>query len=347
MKIKFLLLSLLFIAVLHANAQTKRALVVAIGKYDFNKTKWRPINVDNDVLLIQEALRKQNFRDENMILLKDAAATRDAIGKAMDKLAKNSGPGDVVVIHFSTHGQQLEDDGSDEMDKLDEAIVPYDAVYNSNPVEFQKYAPGYFRDDLFGEKITAIRNSLGSKGDLLVLLDACHSGTGTRGPGTAVVRGANKPMVSNKFDLKKEGTKDEAGVFKESTKVKLNADAATYVVLSGAQAQELNWETIDENRKPVGSLSYAFSKAMSTLEGPTSYRTLFASIENIMREKSPKQKPVLEGDGTDRELFGGNYVKQKAYFTIIAAQSNNAAIEINAGTVSGLTQGSVVSFYPS
>ncbi|MBC7874381.1 MAG: DUF4384 domain-containing protein, partial [Ferruginibacter sp.] len=85
----------------------------------------------------------------------------------------------------------------------------------------------------------------------------------------------------------------------------------------------------------------------STLEGPTSYRTLFASIENIMREKSPKQKPVLEGDGTDRELFGGNYVKQKAYFTIIPAQSNNAAIEINAGTVSGLTQGSVVSFYPS
>jgi hypothetical protein len=330
-----------------AEAQTKRALIVAIGKYDFIKTKWKPINVDNDVVLVQETLKKQNFPAENITVLKDEAATKEAIIKALDQLAQQSGAGDIVVVHFSSHGQQLEDDGNDEMDKLDEVIVPYGAVYTSNPVEFPKYAPGYFRDDLFGEKVTAIRNKLGSKGDLLVLLDACHSGTGTRGPGTAVVRGSNSPMVSEKFDFKKEGIKDEAGVFKESSRIKLNPDAATYVILSGARAQELNWETADENGHPVGSLSYAFSKAMSTLDGKTSYRGLFASIENIMREKSPKQKPVLEGDGTDRELFGGNYVKQKAYFTIIAEQSNNDVIELNAGTVSGLTPGSIVSFYPA
>lgn len=341
----FFLLAAGFFIFVQTEAQTKRALIVAIGKYDAAKTRWPQINVDNDVLLIQEALRKQNFPTENITVLKDAAATKTGIEKALDQLAKNSSPGDVVVIHFSSHGQQLEDDGTDEMDKLDEAIVPYGAVYNSNPVEFQKYAPGYLRDDLFGEKVTAIRNTLGSKGDLLVLLDACHSGTGTRGPGTAVVRGSKAPMVSDKFDTKKVPLKDEAGVFKENTKVKLKSDAATYVVLSGAQAQELNYETVDENRKAVGSLSYAFSKALSTLEGTTSYRSLFASIELIMREKSPKQKPVMEGDGTDRELFGGNYVKQKAYFTIITAQSNKDAIEINGGTVSGVTEGSVVSFY--
>ncbi|MDZ4806718.1 MAG: caspase family protein [Bacteroidota bacterium] len=328
-------------------AQTKRALIVAIGNYDFAKTKWSQINVDNDILLIQEALAKQNFPSQNITVLKHEAATRDGIEKALDKLAQSSGAGDVVVIHFSSHGQQLEDDGDDEMDKLDEAIVPYDAVYNSNPVEFQKYAPGYFRDDKFGEKVTAIRNNLGSKGDLLVLLDACHSGTGTRGPGTAVVRGSKAPMVSSKFDGKNAPAKDEAGVFKEGTKLKLKSDAATYVVLSGAQAQELNYETIDENRKAVGSLSYAFSKALSTLEGTTSYRSLFASIESIMREKSPKQKPVLEGDGTDRELFGGKYIKQKAYFTVMPAKSNKDVIEINGGTVSGVTVGSVVSFYPA
>jgi len=267
--------------------------------------------------------------------------------KSLDKLAQSSGAGDVVVIHFSSHGQQLEDDGDDEMDKLDEAIVPYDAVYSSNPVEFQKFAPGYFRDDQFGEKVTAIRNNLGSKGDLLVLMDACHSGTGTRGPGIAVVRGSKAPMVSSTFNTKGAPTKDEAGVFKESTKVKLKSDAATYVVISGAQAQELNYETTDENRKAVGSLSYAFSKALSTLEGTTSYRSLFAAIELVMREKSPKQKPVMEGDGTDRELFGGKYVRQKAYFSIVPAQSNPNSIEINGGTVSGITLGSIVSFYPA
>lgn len=344
---KFVCFFLLSFVLIQAGllAQTKRALIVAIGKYDYASTGWSGINVDNDVTLIQESLQKQNFLSQNITILKDAKATHDAIRTALDKLTETTAAGDVVVIHFSSHGQQLEDDGDDEMDKLDEAIVPYGAIYSSNPVEFQKYAGGYLRDDEFGEKVTAIRNKLGSRGDLLVLLDACHSGTGTRGPGSAKVRGSKAPMVSKDFNTKKEREKDEAGVFKESKRAKLSADAATYIVLSGAQAQELNWETIDENKKATGSLSYAFSKALATLEGTTSYRSLFASIENIMREKSPKQKPVMEGDGTDRELFGGNYVKQKPYFTITPGQSNKDAIIINAGMVSGITMGSVVSFY--
>lgn len=328
-------------------AQTKRALIIAIGNYEPAKTRWTPINVDNDVQLLQEALLKQGFPKENIAVLRDQAATRAGIDKALDRLAQSCGKGDVVVVHFSSHGQQLEDDGDDEMDQLDEAIVPYDAVYSSNPVEFQKYAPGYFRDDQFGEKVTLIRNNLGGKGDLLVLMDACHSGTGTRGPGIAVVRGSKPPMVSTKFNSKQEPVKDVAGVFKETSRVALQPDAATYVVLSGAQAQELNYETIDENRKATGSLSYAFTKALSTLEGPTTYRSLFAAIENIMREKSPKQKPVMEGDGTDRELFGGRYLRQKPYFLLVPGGNSTDLAEISGGSVSGVTVGSVVSFYPA
>lgn len=148
--------------------KTRRALIIAIGNYDFEKTKWRRLNVDNDVPLIREVLRKQNFPDENIATLKDEAATKVAISDALDKLAGDSEPGDVVVIHVSAHGQQLEDDGNDEVDKYDEAIVPYGAVYSSDPREFQKYAEEYFRDDLFGEKVTAIRNKIGSNGDLLI-----------------------------------------------------------------------------------------------------------------------------------------------------------------------------------
>lgn len=347
MKKKYLLILTGLICQIFVFGQSKRALIVAIGKYDMAKTGWSVINVDNDIVLIRETLVKQNFPPANIAVLKHEAATRNAIIKSLDNLIEQSGPGDAVVIHFSSHGQQLEDEGDDEIDKLDEAIVPYGAVYTRNPVEFDKHKGGYFRDDEFGEKVTLLRNKLGKDGDLLVLLDACHSGTGTRGPGTAVVRGSKAPMVSKNFNENSLEIKDKAGVFKESTRVKLNEDAATYIVLSGAQAQELNWETYDENRKPTGSLSYAFSKALATLDSKTSYRSLFAAIENIMREKSPKQKPVIEGDGTERELFGGNYVKQKPYFTILQEQSNKEKIEINGGAVSGITVNSVVSFYPA
>ncbi|MGQ0737429.1 MAG: caspase family protein [Bacteroidota bacterium] len=328
-------------------AQTKRALIIAIGNYDYEKNGWPPINALNDVPLIQTALEKQDFPAANIKTLTDEMATRAGIEKALDDLVKSSGPGDVVVIHISSHGQQLEDDNlSEEMDGLDEAIVPYGATYSIDKSIYNKVAAGYFRDDAFGEIVTQLRNKLGKNGDVLVSIDACHSGSGTRG-GVALARGNNSPMVSDNFAKKKLPAKDAAGVFKENTRTKLSTNAATYVVISGAQAQELNYECLDDQNRSVGSLSYAFSKAITSLEGKITYRTLFARIEEVMREKAPKQKPVLEGDGIDRELFGGKYLRQLPYVTINAEGSNNINIVLKAGTVSGATIGSVVSFYPA
>ena len=339
---------LLFSVILFSQAQNKRALIIAIGDYpDPDENGWRAINAINDVPLVKNALIKQQFLEGNITVITDSMATKKGIENALDQLIRNSGNGDIVVIHISSHGQQIEDDNeSEEMDGLDEAIVPYGAVYSMDKTIFSKVSNGYFRDDLFGEKVTQLRNKLGRNGDLLVSLDACHSGSGTRG-GVALARGNNAPMVSDNFAKKKLPAKDAAGVFKESTRTKLSNEAATYVVLSGAQAQELNFECLDDQNRPVGSLSYAFSKAISNLEGKITYRSLFAQIEEVMREKAPKQKPVLEGDGIDRELFGGKYLRQQPYITVNAAQSDSRTIFLNGGTISGATVGSTVSFYPA
>lgn len=348
MKKAALVFLLLFMAFTYSNAQAKRALIIAIGNYpDPDKNRWKPINALNDVPLIQTALQKQNFPAANIMVLTDSMATKQGIEKGFDRLIQNAGPGDIVVIHISSHGQQLEDDNvNEEMDGLDECIVPYGAVFSIDKSIYSKVAAGYFRDDTFGEKITQLRNKLGKKGDVLVSIDACHSGSGTRG-GIALARGNNIPMVSENFTKKKLPEKDAAGVFKENTRTKLSPNSATYVVFSGAQAKELNFECLDDDNKSVGSLTYAFSKAISTLEGKITYRALFAQVEAVMREKAPKQKPVLEGDGTDRELFGGKYVRQQPYLTINPALSSDTIITLNGGSVSGATAGSVISFYPA
>lgn len=348
MKKLFLTFLVSCIAFQFSQAQTKRALIIAIGDYpDPDENGWRPINAINDVSLVKNALIKQQFPESNITVITDTMATKTGIENALNKLILSSGKGDVVVIHISSHGQQIEDDNeNEEMDGLDETIVPYGAVYSMDKSIYSKVSNGYYRDDQFGEKVTQLRNKLGKNGDLLVSIDACHSGSGTRG-GVALARGNNAPMVSDNFAKKKLPAKDAAGVFKESTRTKLSNEAATYVVLSGAQAQELNFECLDDQNRPVGSLSYAFSKAISNLEGKITYRTLFAQIEEVMREKAPKQKPVLEGDGIDRELFGGKYQRQQPYITVNAEQSDSKTIFLNGGTVSGATVGSTVSFYPA
>ena len=86
--------------------------------------------------------------------------------------------GDQVVFHFSGHGQQVWDDSGDEIDQLDEALVPYDSPkqYKASTNEGQYL----LRDDELSILLNKIRNKLGAKGSLLVLMDACHSGTATR-----------------------------------------------------------------------------------------------------------------------------------------------------------------------
>jgi metacaspase-1 len=341
----FLILFILFTGII-SNAQTKRGLIIAIENYPFS-SKWETLNALNDVSLVKNALLKQDFKETNIAVLTDSMADKKGIEKALDQLLKNAGPGDIVVIHYSGHGQQIEDDNIDEeVDGLDECIVPYGAIKSNDVSIFNEISAGYFRDDVFGEKITLLRNKLGKKGNVLVTLDACHSGSGTRGGGPKV-RGSSEPIVSSNFKMKKRGLKDTAGVFKDNNNITLNADAATYVVISAAQAQELNHETKDDDYNVVGSLSYAISKSLSTLNEKLTYRALFARIEDILVDKAPEQKPVLEGDGLDDELFGGDYNPQKAYVTAKVDITNKKLIRIDGGYISGITKGSVLSFYPA
>jgi len=339
----FLMIFLLFFLYLKTEAQTKRALIVAIGNYPA-ASGWPEINCLNDVPLLEHALLKQNFLPADISTLTDSMATKTGIEKALDKLIESSKTGDIVLIYFSSHGEQIEDDNHDEVDGLDECIVPYGAIYSEDKTVFKKLASGYFRDDTFGEKITLLRNKLGRNGDVLVGIDACHSGSGTRG-GIAKVRGNKSPMVSKDFDRTKMHVRDTSGVFNDKTKIRLNTDAATYVLISASQAQELNSECYDDENIPVGSLSYSFSKALNSLDGKITYRALFAQIEDIMHANVPQQKPVLEGDGIDRELFGGKYESQQPYFTVITNKSNSKTVLLNGGTVSGITMGSVVCFF--
>jgi len=332
---------------LGAMAQKKHALIIAIGDYpDPEVNMWKPISSANDVPLVRGALEAQQFND--IAVLQDKQATKQGIVDALDKLIAKTGLGDVVVIHISSHGSQIEDDNGDEADGLDEAIVPYGATYTYDPEEFSKYAPGYLRDDEFGEKITRLRNKLGKDGDLLVVIDACHSGSATRDVDAAnapLVRGGFQPIVSSSFK-NNNASRGNNTDFRETGATALSDAASPYVVISGAQASEKNYECWSDDRKPVGSLSYAFSKALASKDEKVSYRTLFSSIENIMLSKAPKQRPVLETDNSDRGIFSNRFISQKLYYTLDLRESSASEFLVNAGAVAGLTKGSVVKLYP-
>ncbi|MDH7911253.1 caspase family protein [Winogradskyella sp. SYSU M77433] len=308
----------------------KYALIIAVGNYPA-KTGWSSISSVNDVPLINNALLNQNFKAENITILKDEAATRAGILKAIEALQAKIQPGDIVVIHYSGHGQQIFDNNGDEIDDKDEAIVPYDALvkYTSN-----YKGENHIRDDELGNIITNFRNKLGKNGQLLMLLDSCHSGSSTRG---GVARGGEGTFAPPNWTPSSDRNTKGSDMVEKTI---VSADAAPFVMLSGASANELNYEY-----EGYGSLSFAFSKAMNELGSDFTYRKLFSAIAANMNVISPKQTPTIEGDA-DYKLFKGEYVKQQPYFEVTKVPRADV-IKIGAGKLQRLFEGTTVNILPS
>ncbi|MDM8568650.1 caspase family protein [Thiotrichales bacterium HSG1] len=82
--------------------------------------------------------------------------------KALNKILI---PNDLVIIYFSGHGTQINDDNGDEKDGADEVLVTYDSKCKSNLTKDDNW-----RDDNFVSSV----NSL-STNRILTVMDTCHS----------------------------------------------------------------------------------------------------------------------------------------------------------------------------
>lgn len=310
----------------------KLALIVAVGNYP-SESGWKSISSLNDIPLILPILERQGFDD--IVILRDEEGDKNGIVTALNELTKKANKNDLVFIHFSSHGQQIMDLDGDEIDGYDEAIVPYGAAaYYSEGEDFQKH----LSDDEFGEIVEKLRAKLGKDGDLLITIDACHSGTATRGDG--ITRGGMPPLAPPNYNPEVRGDKEASFVSQNKVATRGNTqNLSPMVVISGAAPEELNYEY-----QGVGSLSLALNRAFSRATSNFTYRTLFSQVIKEMSVIAPRQNPMIEGD-IDRELFGGRVVNQESYFTI--ANLNNDAIRIDVGMINGIHEGTTVEIHPA
>ncbi len=341
MKIKLLILCALAFSTL-CYGQTKRALIFAIGDYP-EESGWPQIASSRDDSLIRKALQNQKFQD--VVVVRDKAATVNGIKNSLNDLITRSKPGDIVVIHFSSHGEKVEDLTGNKPDGLEASIVGFDArqpPYGTEPTkeEMLKLRKGYFLDNAFGAYVDRLREKLGKNGDVVVFMDLCYAGTGTRG--VAKTRGGRPPLVSQGFYTRKRAMADDN---QPVLQLGVESNMASYVVIGAARSNESDNETTDDNQHNVGPLSYAVSKVFCSLDSGMTYLSLFARIQSVMNDKLPQQHPVISGNGQDRKLFGGSFVTQKPYVMIDKINGNE--ITLKGGKFAGLDVGAKVAVYPS
>lgn len=253
----FAFLSLLFGSQL-MQAQTKRALLIGISDYGNAKeepNKWANISGANDIALLAPLFKRQNFSVKTLV---DRQATHSGITKALGKLTKECKKGDIVYLHFSMHGQPFEDLNGDEPDGWDEALIPFDAQMTYKKGLYE--GKSHLIDDDLEKYISTIRTKLGTAGTLFVVLDACHSGTSSRGDDEHI-RGVRDGFTRSGKLYTPDRSKETNAYFRVSTSV----GQAQVTFIEACRSYQVNKEIFNkENKTWYGSLSFYIAKVMST-----------------------------------------------------------------------------------
>lgn len=237
-------------------AETKRTLLIGISDYgntDEDPNKWANISGANDVMLLTPLFNKLGF---DVVSLVDTQATHTGITQALKKLAKNSKKGDVVYIHFSMHGQPYEDLSGDEEDGWDEALIPVDAQMTYSEGVYD--GKNHLLDDELEVYVNEIRHKIGTNGQLYVILDACHSGTASRGDNDHI-RGTREGFTRSGKDYMPDRTQETNDYFTVSTA----KGQSPVTFIEACRSYQVNREVRDVDTNTwYGSLSYYIAKAM-------------------------------------------------------------------------------------
>ncbi len=312
---------------------TNRALIIAIGDYPTTLTGWGKINAENDAALLLKSIVGQGFSMENILLVTDSQGTFQGILDAFRNFGETVHSGDHLLVHFSGHGQQIADNNGDEADGYDEALIPWDAgkYYMQGVYEGEKH----LRDDTLQVLLAALQQKAGPTGSILVLIDACHSGTATRGNG--IIRGSETPFNELQNNRLTRGESERGSGFMPPEDL-----AASLIVISASAAHQNNYEYTFPDGTSAGSLTWAFCRSLGQLSGQPHCRQLFQQIRLSFASHHPYQQPQAEGQ-LDRQLFGGTAQQPSEGFSIINV-TGDSLIVVEAGTLQGVSPGDHVSF---
>jgi metacaspase-1 len=312
---------------------TKKAFVVAISQYD-PATGWNSISSDQDLKLIRQYLAKEGF--STVVVLENQKATKAAVVKSFRDFIGQCNKGDKVILHFSGHGIQLTDLDGDEADGYDESLVCYD----SPKIKIDSSYDGskHLLDDEWNVLVTDLRTKLGISGHVLAVIDACHSGTISRGNPTVKVRGGELPIVlrRKKVSNPKSKANETSGFSERTTGI---GGLAKYVCLGGSPSHKENHEIniydpkTGAVKQSYGSLTYGVSKAFQKLRPQTTYRQFYANALFSEKSQDDYHQPILEGD-IETLFFGGDYRGTKPYYEVKEVDSEE--LTLGSGSFSGL-----------
>jgi hypothetical protein len=302
----------------------------------------------NDVADVRSALVDGlGVPAEHVRTLTDAAATREAIAVAFEdhlvargrawQQDQGTGPPPAFLFYFSGHGSQAPDATGTESDGFDETLVPHDArqdaVYDIKDHEIARWLAA-----LPGDNVT-------------VVLDCCHSGSGTRRPGEPPGDEDGETEPPGEQDAVRSAPPDlrpqpptavgETAGFGTTRGVSLHG-GGSHVLIAACRDHEEAFEHRGTDGRVRGAMTTFLVPALldGLARSGTTYRELHRRVRVEVNRVRPEQSPLCEGD-LDRALFSSRRVPHdrggSAHVTQVLRKGR---VWLDVGRVHGVTVGS-------
>ena len=309
----------------------KWALLIGIDKYKYQGTSGfsNLAGCVNDAMDMKNLLiGKFGFKEDHIKLLIDEQATHAAIIQAFqDHLIENAQPNDIVVIHYSGHGSQMKDVSGDEPDGWDETIVPHD----SRDPEGKVF-------DMSDDEINGLLQKLNTRTkNVTFVIDACHSGTATRAAvGVRQIPPDLRPPPADQpaYALTTRGAAEGKSGIRRSD--------LDYALISGCLENESAYEHYAE-QKEHGALSYFLVRELNEAGAGVTYQDVIDKVGYKINFHYPNQHPQLEGTKRNNYVFSDSTSIRQSY--VLAFPKGSNKVKLEAGTVHGMTEGSIFEIY--
>jgi len=257
----------------------KHALLVGINNYQgVNELQ----GCINDVTNVRSILKTCfGFSNDGIRVLTDERATKKNILSRLSGMVERASPGDLLIFHFSGHGSQIRDRHNDELtDHMDELICPYDMNWDD----------GFITDDMLRDILGNLKKGVGME----IILDCCHSGTGTRefkqdGPHDPPRNRYLRPPVD--IECRYQGDEDDLGP--PRTFSHLGTEQMNHILWAACRDNQTSADAWIEGRYN-GAFTYYFCKHLRESKGLIGREELYKRVKNSLDFHHYTQEPQLE-----------------------------------------------------
>jgi len=298
----------------------RHALLIGVSDYADSGFTDLP-GAQRDLVLVDEVLRSRlGFAPAEIRVLRNGEATHTGIARAFADLAQAAGAGDRVFVHYSGHGSLVTDFNDDEDSGKDQTLVPFAARRESSE--------GIDRFDILDDELNRmlgrIADRIGPEGELVVVTDACHSATNTRGP---------SPLVSRALpDAVQESHPMARGPSERHP-------LANAIRIGAAADDERAFEYSPAGGHQVGLFTHHWVEALARAEPTDTWRQVFERAGIGVSSLMPAvQHPQIIGERADRTIGGGALRPRPGVMVTGLAEGK---VTLDAGALAGVTVGSL------